>query len=215
MMNTQTPVMVMSGLYYPNKMVRIFLEALEDVMGTNGLNAILNRAGLTEYLTARPPENLERQVDFTYIVRLNIALEDIYGARGGRGLAQRAGRAVFAQGLRNFGALAGVGDLAFRVLPLPAKLKLGLPAVASIFSNFSDQLSTVEEFDDHYLYIIKKCSMCWERKSEKPCCHIATGILQEAVRWLSDGQEFRITETKCHACGDDFCEYVIYKTPLP
>ena len=40
------------------------------------------------------------------------------GPRGGRGLALRAGRATFADALRGFGALAGVGDLAFKVLPL-------------------------------------------------------------------------------------------------
>src|SRR5262245_8247637 len=206
--------MTLSGLYYPNKMVRIFLEALEDVMGTNGLNAVLTRAELTQYITNRPPENLERQVDFAHIAALNIALEDLFGARGGRGLAQRAGRAVFAQGLKNFGALAGAGDLAFKVLPLPTKLKLGIPAVASVFSNFSDQLSTVEEYDDHYLYIIKSCSMCWHRHAEKPCCHIVTGILEEAFRGVTGGREFRILETKCHGFGDEFCEYVIYKQPI-
>jgi hypothetical protein len=204
----------LSGLYYPNKMVRIFLEALEDVMGTNGLNALLNNAGMGEFRQNRPPENLERQIDFKHISNLSATLDDMWGVRGGRGLAQRAGRAVFSQGLRSFGALAGVGDLAFRVLPINVKLKFGIPAVASIFSNFSDQTSVAEEFDDHYLYTIKQCSMCWERHSEKPCCHIAVGILQEALRWVSDGHEFRIVETKCHACGDEFCQYTIHKTPL-
>lgn len=208
------PIVAPSGLFYPNKMIRIFLEALEDVMGTNGLNALLHRAGLSQYIAQRPPENLQREVDFAHISSLSVALEDLYGVRGGRGLAQRAGRAVFAQGLKNFGALAGAGDLAFRVLPLAAKLKMGIPAVASIFTNFSDQLSVVEEYDDHYLYVIKKCSMCWNRTSDKPCCHIATGILQEALRWVSGGREFRIVETKCHAMGAEFCEYVIYKEPI-
>ncbi len=206
--------MQLSGLYYPNKMMRIFLDALEDVMGKHGLNAVLKHAGLSEYTTTRPPENLERQVDFAHISHLCQSLEDIYGVRGGRGLASRAGRALFAQGLKNFGALAGAGDLAFRVLPMNVKLKMGLPAVASIFSNFSDQASTVQEYDDHFLYTIKKCSMCWERHTDKPCCHVATGILQEALRWVSDGHEFRITQTRCHACGDEFCEYVVYKEPI-
>jgi hypothetical protein len=31
-----------SGLFYPNNLARITLLALEDVMGANGLNAILN-----------------------------------------------------------------------------------------------------------------------------------------------------------------------------
>jgi len=60
-------------------------------------------------------------------------------------LMLRAGRATFAEGLKNFGALAGVADLAFVVLPLHAKLRIGVPAMAKIFSQLSDQLSTVEE----------------------------------------------------------------------
>ena len=33
-----------SGLYYPNKFALITLDAFEQVMGKNGLNAILNLA---------------------------------------------------------------------------------------------------------------------------------------------------------------------------
>ena len=33
-----------SGYYYPNKFARITIEAMEEIMGTNGLNAILNLA---------------------------------------------------------------------------------------------------------------------------------------------------------------------------
>ena len=57
----------------------------------------------------------------------------MYGPRGGRGLALRAGRATFVEGLRNFGALAGAGDIVFKVLPLSTKLKIGLPALARYF----------------------------------------------------------------------------------
>ena len=204
----------LSGYYYPNKMVRVLLDALKDVMGENGLNALLNHAGLTQFRGNPLPDNLDRQIDFAHICALEVALEDLYGVRGGRGLAQRSGRALFAQGLKNFGALAGVGDLAFRVLPLSAKLKMGIPAVASIFTNFSDQISTCEEYDDHYLYIVKRCSECWERHTDKPCCHICTGILQESMRWVSGGHELRVQQTRCHACGDPDCAFVIYKEPL-
>ena len=55
---------------------------------------------------------------------------------------------MFARGLKGFGALAGVGDLAFKVLPLSTKLKIGVPAVARIFTQFSDQSSRVEEYPD-------------------------------------------------------------------
>jgi len=203
-----------ANLFYPNKIARIYIAAMEEVMGKNGLNAILNLAGLSNYIDNYPPDNLERQFDFADFTALNVALEDMYGPRGGRGLALRAGRACFSQGLKNFGALAGVGDLAFKVLPLGAKLKMGLPAMATIFTNFSDQTSEVQEHDDHYTYTIKKCPVCWGRKVDKPVCHAAVGLLQEGLRWVSGGHEFRVVQTQCHAAGDENCVFVIYKEPI-
>ncbi len=203
-----------SGLYYPNKIARIYLQAMEEVMGKNGLNAVLNMAKLPEYIQAYPPDNLDREFDFADYAALNQALDDIYGPRGGRGLALRAGRASFSRGLKNFGALAGVGDLAFRVLPLTAKLKIGIPAMARIFTQFSDQTSTVEEFSDHYIYIIHKCPVCWSRRGDKPLCHAAVGLLQEGLRWVSGGHEFKVDEISCIAVGDPTCIFHINKEPV-
>ncbi|MGQ9833065.1 MAG: V4R domain-containing protein [Candidatus Villigracilaceae bacterium] len=204
-----------SGLYYPNKFGLILLKALEDVMGKNGLNAILNLAGLSKYIDTYPPDNLEKAIDFAEIAAINIALEEMYGPRGGRGLSLRVGRALFADALKNFGALAGVGDLAFKVLPLQAKLRIGIPAEAKIFSQISDQHSTVEERDDVIIYTIHKCSECYGRSGlDKPVCFMAVGLLQESLKWISGGNEFRVNESKCIACGDDVCEFTIQKEPI-
>jgi predicted hydrocarbon binding protein len=204
-----------SGLYYPNKFGLITLKSLEEVMGKNGLNAILNLAGMNNYIDSYPPDNLDKGFDFSELSALGTALEDMYGPRGGRGLALRAGRATFSDALKNFGALAGVADLAFVVLPLHAKLRIGVPAMAKIFSQLSDQLSTVEEKDNEYIYTIHKCPCCWGRhNADKPVCFIATGLLQEGLKWVSGGNEFRVNESKCIAIGDDVCEFVIQKEPI-
>ncbi len=204
-----------SGLYYPNKFGMIIIKALEDVMGRNGLNAILNLAGLSKYAENYPPDNLTKGFDFSELSALGTALEDMYGPRGGRGLALRAGRATFSDALKDFGALAGAGDLAFKVLPLQAKLRIGLPAMAKIFSQISDQHSTVEEKEAEYVYTIHKCPVCWGRTGlDKPVCFIATGLLQEGLKWISGGSEFRVNESRCHAMGDDVCEFIIQKEPL-
>ena len=203
-----------SGLYYPNKIANIALKALEDVMGKNGVNAILNLANLRHLIDNYPPPNLNREFDFAYFSAIWGALEEMYGPRGGRGLALRAGRATFAEGLRNFGALAGAGDLAFKVLPLHTKIKIGLPAMARIFTQTSDQHSTVEDKGDHFIYIIHKCPVCYGRHIEKPGCHIATGLIQEGLKWVSGGYDFRVVETKCIAVGNDACEFTIMKEPL-
>lgn len=204
-----------TGLYYPNKFGLLTINALEEVMGKNGLNAILNLAGLSNYVDTPLPDNLEKGFDFAEIAAINRALEEMYGPRGGRGLALRIGRALFADGLKNFGALAGVGDLAFKVLPLQAKLRIGIPAMAKIFSQISDQHSTVEERENEIVYTIHKCSECTGRTGmDKPICFIAVGLLQEALKWVSGGNEFRVNESKCISMGDPVCEFIIQKEPI-
>ncbi len=204
-----------AGLYYSNKMSRLTIEALENVMGKNGVNAILNLASLKHLIDHYPPDNLDREFDFADFSAINQALEEMYGPRGGRGLALRAGRAGFAGGLRNFGALAGVGDLAFKVLPLQAKLRIGLPAMAKIFSQTSDQYSTVEEREHDFLYSIHRCPCCWGRhKSDKPVCFMAVGVLKEGLKWVSGGNEFRVDEAHCFAMGDPICDFIVMKEPI-
>lgn len=204
-----------SGYYYANKVVLISLNSLEEVMGKNGVNAILNLAHLSHLIDNYPADNLERQFDFADFSAINLALEEMYGPRGGRGLALRAGRVAFADSLRNFGALAGVGDLAFKVLPLQTKMRIGIPVMAKIFSQISDQYSTVKERENDYVYTIHRCPVCWGRNnSDKPVCFIAMGLLQGGLKWLSGGQEFRVNESRCVATGDEVCEFVIEKSPM-
>ena len=204
-----------SGLYYPNKFGMIIIKSLEEVMGKNGLNAILNLASLNNYIEEYPADDLNKGFDFAELSALGSALEEMYGPRGGRGLALRAGRATFSDGLKSFGALAGAADLAFVVLPLQSKLRVGLPAFAKIFSQLTDQHTTVEEKDTEWIWTIHKCPCCWGRTGvDKPVCFIAAGLLQEALKWVSGGNEFRVNESKCVAVGDDVCEFIVQKEPI-
>jgi predicted hydrocarbon binding protein len=203
-----------SGLYYPYKFARIAILALKEVMGPNGLNAILNLASLTDLIENLPPDNLERKFDFADFSAISGALEVMFGQRGGRSLALRAGRATFDDGLKQFGALAGVGDLAFKVLPQQIKLRIGLPAMAKIFTQTSDQLSTVQEKPDHFIYTIHRCPVCWGRHTEKPACNYAAGLLHSSLKWVSGGNEFRVMQSTAKSCGDENCQFIIPKEPV-
>jgi hypothetical protein len=209
--NTPEP----SGYLYPNRFGLILFDALEEIMGRNGLNAILNMAGLSQFIDNPPPDEMDKGFDFAYISALNKALEEMYGPRGGRGLQLRLGRVLFAQGLSNFGALVGASDLAFKVLPLQAKLKAGLPAVAKVFDSLSDQTSYVKDpGGDSFHYIIDRCSMCWGRTVDRPGGFIAAGIIEEALRWLSGGRTFRVDQLTCMGMGHENCTFAVYKEPI-
>lgn len=203
-----------ADLYYPNKMVRIILLAMEEVMGRNGVNAALNLARLRHLVNNYPPNNFDREVTFVEIGSLMKALEDMYGPRGGRGIALRAGRAAFKYGIKEFGPILGIADLAFRLLPLNMKLKVGADIFAEAFNRFSDQQVKISDEDDRIVWQNLTCPMCAGRKTEMPSCHLAVGILQESLYWVSGGKHFDVTQTSCRACGDETCTFILDKKPM-
>ncbi len=200
--------------FYPNKMGRIVLTAMEEIMGRHGVNAILNFAHLEKLVDNYPSNNLELGFPFSEFSALQQAVEEIYGVRGGRGLSMRAGRETWKLALREFVPVLGIGDLAIRTLPLGIKLKIGLDVFAQTFNKFSDQQVRLGEDHRGYLWIIERCPICWGRTSPQPCCHLAVGILEQALDWVSKGRRFRVEEVSCVAAGDDVCLITISKKPI-
>lgn len=200
--------------FYPNRMGRIILLSMEEVMGRNGVHAILKLASLSSLLDNYPADTAERAFPFSAISTLTETLERLYGPHGGRGLATRIGRACFSNGIRHYGAQIGVTEMAFRLLPLPAKLSAGAKAFAELFNNFTDQKVRVAEEGDVLLWHIERCPLCWERHAREPVCHLAVGLLQEALYWLSGGRVFNVEEKTCIAAGDETCTILIDQSPI-
>jgi predicted hydrocarbon binding protein len=44
-------------------------------------------------------------------------------------------------------------------------------------------------------------------------CFAGVGLLQEGLKWVSGGHEFKVHEVKCIGCGDDACVLVVPKEP--
>lgn len=200
--------------YYPNNMGRIILLAMEEILGQNGLNAVLNMADLSNLIDNYPPNNLDRQFNFDDLSKILATLEDAYGPRGGRGLALRAGRASFKYGLREFAPAFDETDIAYRLLPLNEKIRVGARIFVDTFNNYSDQRVRVEENEGQFYWYIDRCPMCWQRKTDRPVCQLVVGLLQEALFWVSGGKYYIVEETHCIAKGDNFCRIAINKQPL-
>ena len=200
--------------YYPNKIGRIVLLATEEVMGRNGVNAALNLGRLRHLVNNYPPNNFDRQFSFEEVGGIQQALEEMYGPRGARGLALRAGRACFKYGIREFGPVLGISDLAFRLLPLGMKMKVGIEVFGEVFNKFSDQVVRLGEDEESFIWTIERCPVCWGRHTSEPCCYLAVGVLQEGAYWVSGGKNFSIEETTCVAKGDGVCTILIGKRPL-
>jgi predicted hydrocarbon binding protein len=193
--------------------------ALEDVMSPNHVHAVLNRAQLGHRVNNYPPDNLELGFDFYELSMMMQALEELHGPQVGRSLAIQAGRAGFKYALRDFGTLMGLSDLSFRLLPLDVKLRVALGAMADTFNNFSDQRVRVTQEGDRFHYVIDRCPVCWSRTAAEPCCHVATGLLQEMVSWIAapkagNGKGLDVQEISCIAAGAPNCTFVIRRPPV-
>jgi predicted hydrocarbon binding protein len=129
-------------------------------------------------------------------------------------LALRAGRETWKYALKEFMPILGITDLALRTLPLGIKIKIGLDVFAQTFNRFSDQKVRLGEDERGYLWVIEKCPICWERESETPCCHLAIGLLEQSLDWVSRGRRFLVEEVSCIAAGGETCTIVISKKPI-
>jgi predicted hydrocarbon binding protein len=116
--------------------------------------------------------------------------------------------------LSEFKSVAAAAQVAMKVATLDSKIKLGLEFFSKFFNAVSDQVVKIGEEEERFLWIIERCPVCWGRKTDEPCCHLAVGILQAAAGWVSEGKRFRIKEIECVATGGKKCVIALEKEPL-
>ena len=197
---------------YPHRLGRLFLISLEEIIGRNGLNAVMNHARLTEPNTPTSIGAFDFQ--FETISLIQHALQANYGLRGGQGLALRAGRAAFKHLLREYGPELGLADPSFKLLPVEDKVRLTSEVFAQLFNQYSDQCVEFSEAGGQYRWAITRCPFCWQRQADDSVCLQIVGLLQEALYWVSSGQLYDVEEVACIARGDPSCVIVIDKQPL-
>lgn len=203
--------LILPHYHISNQIGRIVLLAMEEVIGKNGINAVLNQADLRYRINNYPQNTTELGVSFNEISQLQVALQQLYGPRGGCGLALRTGRVCFKYGLRELGYMMGFTDLSFRLMPLDDKIRAGIKVLSEIYNKFSDVRGEIIETDMHYYWQIENCPICWQQKAGSPVCHLMVGMLQEALYWVSGGKFYNIEETNCIAMGDPACIVTIDK----
>ena len=199
--------------FYPNRIGRVILTAMETAMGAERYQEVLSVAGL-EHLQKLPPNNLDKKFPFEWVSALQESTEKIYGERAGRALNARVGRLCFSSGLNEFDPVLGISDLPMRLMPPGMKFRVGLEVFARVFNQFSDQIVKLTDEGNSFLWIIERNPVCWGRHTTEPCCHLALGILEEAIFWGTGGRRYKVEETECIAAGAQSCVFRIDKQPL-
>jgi hypothetical protein len=201
-----------SGYHYPNIIARQLLTAAEEVLGRSALNAVLTRAGLDSLITTPPPANLRREFDFADFGAICQSIEGTGEQMGDLRLGFKVGQATFKYGMDQFGSPITVGGalLGLRSHNLNTRAWVGMQAMATIFNTFSDHQVETCEHDDHFIYTLKNCSLCWGHTAQRPVCGMGMGLLFEGLKW-STNQDWHTEQVTCRAMGDPVCTYVIRK----
>ena len=191
-----------------NALVRQALVSAQEVMGENGLNAILHSVGLERFIDNFPPDDTNPGIKAVEYAKFNEAIETFYG-RGGKGMLRRVGKASFQYGVREQGALMGVAGAALKLMPQKQRIKFILNAMVNALKKTNAQVEAwVDDEDGKIAYCESTCAICLGRHSDVPICHLYAGSVGEAVRWATD-QEYEIIETHCIAKGDKYCRFEI------
>lgn len=191
-----------------NALVRQALTSAQEVMGENGLNAVLHTSGLERFIGNFPPDNLDPSIQASQYAKLNEAIEAFYG-RGGRGMLRRIGKASFQYAVREQAALLGIAGFALKLMPEKQKIKFILNSMAGALKKSNPQVEAwLDDTGERIAYLESTCGVCQGRHSENAVCHLYAGSIAEAVRWAT-GKEFGITETHCLAKGDPYCRFEV------
>jgi predicted hydrocarbon binding protein len=203
----------MSNPMLPNASLRVLFLSMEDVMGQNGVSAVLNASGLTRFVKNYPLADLEPCVPFEDYATVVQAVEDFYGARAAKASLIRVGRATFQFALKEHPATLGLAGLALKVLPLNMQVKTVLNSVADAMSKELYERAHLEEQSDCWLFVKEVCAPCYGRTAEKPLCFTTLGGILEALKW-GTGKNWDVTEITCRGTGGANCTFRIAKTPL-
>jgi predicted hydrocarbon binding protein len=210
-MSDLQPVELTEDTPYVNAMLLQMMRGIEDVMGQNGLNAVLRLSSLERYVDNPPPNNLEFGVLAREYARLNEAIEEFTG-RAGKGMLKRIGRSSFRWGVQEQSAVMGLAGIALKALPQRLRKRAVLLGMRKgIMDTVSYASIEVKDEDGVLVFTDYACVSCHMRHAAEPVCHLYAGSLQEAMVYASGkgSQDFEVVETHCRAMGHDFCRFEI------
>jgi hypothetical protein len=200
-----------SGFKYANSFVYNLLKSLEDVLGKNGVKAILNMSGQSSMIDNYPPNDMNPEIDIARYSMIMAALEDMYGDRGAQALALKAGNMLFIETVQGRDPL-NINSDAYKTKTVEQKIEAGLIMIQSFVTRTAVP-SIPRTADGQFLYIVDHCAVCYGRETKVPRCFLNVGLLQAVIRYSTGGLEFTVTQAKAHSCGDPTCDYIIPVIP--
>lgn len=189
-----------------NITMRLWLETLESVIGSNGLKSLLNYSNIQQYIDSFPPDNDELEVPLKDLHSLYVSLLELFGKKGARSLQLRIGREFIRIGVTKRPTIAMALKFATRFLPEQTRIRVALEKFADEYerrqpSPLYKPRMEVREEEDCFLLIDKDSFESNGITSGTPMCATCVGRLQYMLEWIT-GHPRDIEEIECRSMGD-------------
>jgi predicted hydrocarbon binding protein len=181
-----------------NGAVRILMDATEQVIGTNGLKALLNFAKMSSLIENKPDYGYDKNYTDEEYSRIITSYYDLLGIRGAKLIFRMVGKAIVKQvtGLGLFDHL--------KEFPPDERLLKGI----ELYITVSGRGKAFVE-NGVIVYDNTVCSTCHGITSDVPICTIISGFLDDLAVW-SGVLGKKSVETRCKAMGHETCRYEMH-----
>lgn len=191
--------------------MRIWLETIQNVIGDNGLKAVLNRGNLKKYINNFPPADYELQIAAEDICDLFKSLFEIFGQKGSYSLLLRIGRERARIGIEKYNkVMMKALIMAARLVPETIKVRLSLEKLVEEQNRvFPDSMELHEE-EEFFLLVYRDSFESEKIQSEAPVCGATLGSLQYGMEWITR-HPHTVEEIECRAMGNPADVFRIWK----
>jgi predicted hydrocarbon binding protein len=188
---------------------RMFLTGIGEILGPSGLTAILQKAGLSQFVNHLPPDDKNFSgIKASFGGRLEQAFLDEYGTRQSRVMLYQVGRNQTQKMFQDFGAVMGAAGLAMKLIPRRQKIRFMLDGGARQLVALGMSASVHEE-NNLVCLDVAECYQCEGVKSDSPVCHVTRGQIDAFLEWALGSRAFKLQEILCKAKGDPVCRFVV------
>ena len=193
-----------------NMTFRVMLLGINEMVGQNGLDVVLNFTGLTKYRDAIPPNNdLVENCWISEATGLDRGVEEIFGGNGAAAILVQVGKKQAVCGLEENKEVSEQVRESMEGKDDFERVKMILNITAGIISAQMNTEVWIEEKGEEVFYCDRGGTHCFDRTSTQPVCFATVGFLLGLVEWATGNNDWKVKETRCIALGHEYCVYRI------
>ncbi len=184
-----------------NLSMRMWLDTIRTVIGTQELKSVLEYAHLEKYVNNCPPETYEMGIPFEDLRTLFFSLYELFGGRDLYILQLRMGRERARLSIEKYLQTARTLQTTACLFPEWKKIYMGLQRLKEETEKLYDTTMELREEDGSFFMVNAGYFESEGVASPVPVCGTFVGMLQYTTEWIT-GYPHYVEEVECRAMGD-------------